>query len=298
MNILIILFDLLFAIPLFFLLNYFTSSNKDTMKLNITYLFLPQVYLVVLAGILASLNLSFLLEHIFLIVVFECFYRLIYINHILNYDSLINHKYYYLMYAMIILFAYLLDINFISKVDNVFPEPMEFRNQIWFLIIIFLYIILRDKVKCDFLREQSIVMSKKQEYIVMTYAKLKNQFRKVVVSKEDKDLIPLVYSIMIYENFLTPPVFRTVKSYLYRFTNKEMKFGIMQILSKVYLSDEESIKISLKKLEAIYKKEIKNSKKKIIAEKKIAKILSCYQENQEYQNNVLEIYRTIINFEQ
>lgn len=298
MNILIILFDLLFAIPLFFLLNYFTSSNKDTMKLNITYLFLPQVYLVVLAGILASLNLSFLLEHIFLIVVFECFYRLIYINHILNYDSLINHKYYYLMYAMIILFAYLLDINFISKVDNVFPEPMEFRNQIWFLIIIFLYIILKDKVKCDFLREQSIVMSKKQEYIVMTYAKLKNQFRKVVVSKEDKDLIPLVYSIMIYENFLTPPAFRTVKSYLYRFTNKEMKFGIMQILSKEYLSDEESIKISLKKLEAIYKKEIKNSKKKITAEKKIAKILSCYQENQEYQNNVLEIYRTIINFEQ
>lgn len=298
MSILIILFDFLLAIPLFFLLNYFNSSKKDTIELNIVHLFLPQVYLVILSGILTSLNLSFLIEHIFLIVLFECFYRLIYINRILNYDSLINHKYYYMMYTIIILFAYLLDISFISKVDSVFPDPMEFRNQIWFLIIIFLYVILKDKVKLDFLKEKSIVMSRKQEYIVMTYAKLKNQFRKLVASKEDKDLIPLTYSIMIYENFLTPPVFRTIKSYLYRFTNKETKFGIMQVLSKEYLSDEESIKISLKKLEGIYKKEIKTSKKKITTEKKIEKILSHYQKNQEYQNNVLEIYRTIINFDQ
>lgn len=136
MNIAVIILDLVLAIPLFFLINYFDSDKeKDTVEINITHILFPIVYIIILAALWSTWNWNSLIENIFLIPVFECIYRTIYVNRVLNRDSLINHKYYYFINGVTILLSYLVYENFISKVENVLPNPADFRGEIWFLII-------------------------------------------------------------------------------------------------------------------------------------------------------------------
>lgn len=298
MNLGVLLLDFILAIPLFFFLNYFDGGKKkDMVSVNITHIVFPLVYMVLVAGIYSTLGWNHLTDNLFFIPVFECILRTIYVNRFLNQDSLINHKYYYMINAITIFLSYLLYIGFISKVDSVLPSANEFRTEIWFLIIIFFYISFKDRIHLDFLKEKSTFSDKREEYIVMSYAKLKNQFRSVVEVKDNKNIETLLYAIMVYENLVTPPAMRKFHSYIYRFTNREVKSGIMQLESKTYLTDKESIALSSKKLRRITDKMKQDKKLKLTGDKKQEYILMKYKNNMEYAKNVLAIYHVIEEFE-
>ena len=84
----------------------------------------------------------------------------------------------------------------------------------------------------------------------MQYAKFKTKYYKDIKLK-NKDLILLIYSIMIYENYNKS--FLTRKLEKYKIFNKSNKYGIMQVTSNKYIDDLSSIKIATKKLEEIAK---------------------------------------------
>lgn len=298
MDLKVVLIDVFLAIPLFFFLNYFDNGEKkDRMEINITHIVFPLVYMVLVSAIFSVFNWNFLSHNLFLVPIFECVLRTIYINRFLNQDNLMNHKYYYMIYTVTICLSYILYTGFISQVDSVLPDANEFRTFIWFLIILFFYISFKDRIHFDFLKEKATFQSKHQEYIVMNYAKLRNRFRDIVEVKENKDLVTLLYAIMVYENLLTPPAMRKLNSYVYRFTNQEVKSGIMQMKSKTYLTDQESITLSIKKLRKIMDKIKQDKKLKLTEDKKQEYILTKYKNKAEYTKNVLAIYHVIEEFE-
>lgn len=275
------------GLALFFILNYFDQKEKEN---NSIHAILPIIYIIILAGIFSSIGHYTLNDNLFLIIIFELLIRMYYVKAILKREDLCNYGFYFQVYGLSIIGGYFLNRIFISQVDTVFPNASEMRMGIWLLIIIFLYTIFKNNVHIEITEQKSTFISKKKEYVLVQYARLKNQYYKDIKLK-NKDLIHLFYAIMIYENYKRPVFYRKIDRIIYRFTGKETKMGIMQIPMRSEISDLESIKLACKKINSI-EVDIKNTKSKY------KEILASYYEDENVINDVLDIYEAIVSFDQ
>lgn len=196
-----------------------------------------------------------------------------------------------MIFVITILLAYLLDVSFLSKVETVFPDANEMKTVIWLLIILFLYLSFKDQVRLDFMKESTITFAKKKEYVVTSYAKLKMKYHNEVAKFKNKQVIPLFYAMMVYENYQHPPVVRYVRERF--FGRKQNTYGVMQILSSVPLTDLQSIEKSMDRIEQIMKKS-KMTKSNFDA----AKILKEYYHKDEIISNITAIYQDILSFDE
>ena len=198
----VILFDFILAVPLFFLLNWFEQKkNGTTFEINLTHIGVSLIYLVLVVGFLELIGLSYFTQNIFLIVFLEAIYRFIYLHYVWERESFVNRKAYFMIFVITILLAYLLDVSFLSKVETVFPDANEMKTVIWLLIILFLYLSFKDQVRLDFMKESMITVAKKKEYVVTSYAKLKMKYHDEVAKFKNKQVIPLFYAMIVYENY-------------------------------------------------------------------------------------------------
>ena len=178
----------------------------------------------------------------------------------------------------------------INRVDNIFPGEETIKLLIWLFIIGYILLYIKKNIEIKIPIDNNISFYLDEEYIVMQYAKYKTKYNNLIISK-NKYLINLIYAIMIYENYNKPELVRKIDILKYRILHKGNKFGIMQIEGKEPITDEDSIKISLRKLERIYNINIKNN----LDEINIIKILI----KKYYKKNIIEIvniYQIISNF--
>lgn len=271
-----------------FLLQIIEKKKKDIFLNDII---ISNIFMLILAGIFSTYHLTENNDNIFLIIFFQILGSVFYKQCIQEIsiwqynDNLIKR------YLITLGSAYLLNILFINQTQNVFPNMEGFKLILWLLIIEYLYFSFKDYIKKNHHHNNQIMFYKDQEYIVMQYAKLKTRYRREVHSKY-RELVPLVYAIMIYENYTRPEILRKLDHYKYQAFREQGKFGIMQIYSAYEISDAESIKLAIKKLEKIYQtlpKENKNSRYWS------SKVMNHY-----YHKNVkavISIYKNIIMFE-
>lgn len=275
------------AFILFFCLNYFDRAEKEN---NLIHAVIPIVYELLLAGFFTKLGWSNMNEALFLVVVLELMIRLIYIKSILKREDLMNTSFYVQIYGISILGCYLVNSYFISEVASVFPTAEEMRVGIWLLVFLFLYFVVKKHIHIQYKEQASTFGERKQEYIVIQYTRFKNIYQKEIRLK-NKELYSVVYAIMIYENYRRPAFFRKIDTIFYRFTGKQKKFGIMQILSEREIDDIASIKLAVKRIEKIVSELPKKSKKL-----NVEKLLSVYYEDEYKENQVLEVYQKIMEF--
>ena len=140
------------------------------------------------------------------------------------------------------------------------------------------------------IEEKPIDNSKYREYIVTNYAKFKNLYNDEI-DTDNSLLKNLLYAIMIYEDKKRNKYLRAIDNLFIGKINKLYKVGIMQVPSKIYLTDVESIKIVENKLIKIYNKYL-------IADEltMVNKILKDYYKDDLIVNNVTYIYNVINNF--
>ena len=99
---------------------------------------------------------------------------------------------------------------------------------------------------------------------------------------------------MIYENYYKPKLARKLDVIKFRIDNEERKLGIMQVKTKKLITDEESIEITIKKLEKIYNKLSTN--KKIKKEELPNQIIKEYTKKENSYEEIIDIYNQIIEF--
>ena len=278
MTLLTILIQIILTIPLTIVLNYY--QNEQQRKIN--QILIPTIYTILVSAIIPSVK-----ENVFLIVIFEIFIRNFYITNIAN--KPINSKPLTSIIENIIsiglsIFTY---NYFISKVDSVIPNPEEIKGFIWFLIILYIVYLYSLKTKNNKYLEQKETIKLKSEQIIMQYAKLKNKYSSIVKSKNQL-INNTIYSIMIFEEFRTPRIYRNINSTLSTILRKETKHGIMQIPSVDKISDEQSINIALTDFE----KALKNTKLK--EKEKLDKLLTKY--TNEEKESIKNIYTEIVEF--
>ena len=273
------------SIILFFIL---TELEKRNNKIS-NYTIVSLIYIILLSGLCTELKITPNNDAIFIVFIFELLLRIIYTNMIED-ENFFKKKNYTKKYAITFISVFLLNTLFIRKVKNVFLNAEQLKIIIWLLIILYAIKIIKDNIKEEpYSNIKQKNKEEKREYIIIQYAKLKNKYSNNIKTKY-KELIPIIYSIMIYENKNKPELFRKLDYYTYKINGKSNKFGIMGIYSKYYIDDETSISIAIKRLEKIYSK-ISNNKDK---EKQIIKE---YYQKDNYIKEVSDILNEIKRFD-
>lgn len=271
---------LIFGLILFFIINYIKMKDKSIKN------FLPiiLIYIIIISGIIANKDIN---TNIFLVVVVEFFIRLI--SNLLSNDNDDNLRFIY-EYVLYILMSLIINNVFINKVDNIFLGGESLKIVVWILIILYLYENIKIIDNPVIIEEKPIDNSKYREYIVTNYAKFKNLYNNEI-DTDNSLLKNLLYAIMIYEDKKRNKYLRAIDNLFIGKINKLYKVGIMQVPSKIYLTDVESIKIVENKLIKIYNKYL-------IADEltMVNKILKDYYKDDLIVNNVTYIYNVINNF--
>ena len=286
----VMVIQFIFAFFLFLILNYF--ENKETKNNNINHIIISNIYLIVISGFFSSLKWSSLNENIFMVIAYELIIRLIYVKIILKREVLVNGKYYFTIYLFSIFFGFMIDFNIISKVDSVIPNAESILPGLWLLIIMFVYSLLKDKLTLKFIQDQNKFTDKLGEYIVVSYARLKNKYDKYVNNK-NKQINRIIYSIMIYENYKNPSFMRKLDNLLVKYGAESIELGIMQVKTNKVITDEESIKLANAKISKIYDKEVKNK----LTDQNLKTILKKYKNDNSFIEQVNDIYIKLRDFE-
>lgn len=291
MYLFVMIIQFIFAFFLFSILNYF--DNQENENNNINHIIIPSVYIIILSGIFSSLKWTSLNENIFMVIVFELIIRLFYVKTILKREVLVNNKYYFTIYLFAILLGMIIDFNIISKVDNVIPSAESILPGLWLLIVIFVYLLLKGKLTLKFIQDKRKLTDRLGEYVVVSYARLKNKYNKYVNTK-NKDINRIIYSIMIYENYKNPLLMRKLDTLLVKYGTESTELGIMQVKTNKIITDEESIKIATNKIIKIYEKEVKGK----LNEQNLKLILKKYKKDDIFIKEVSDIYLKLKNFEE
>lgn len=184
----------------------------------------------------------------------------------------------------------------IDKVDKILPDPASLRDEMWILIILFLYSTVN---KMTFGRNGTL--KRKEMYLNKTYTYLKSKFDKTI-SKQCNNYFftQVVYAIMIYENFNRPKIVRWIENIHFWITKKPHTLGIMQVTSSKWINDEQSISLATDKIisdcECIIQEYAKN-KESFCLESVVAKIAGKYNKDDDYVDEVGQIFSTISDIE-
>ncbi len=281
MNIVSILLSLLMALILFFLMNYLKRKN---LSLNDSII-IPNIYMIIIA------SFNNLKDYALLILI--SYFILDILNMVLvdKKDLLINDKSYYKSVIITLIIGHLIYYLFLVKVENVFLDMEVFKNFIWLLII--LYFIKKLNITSIKLKteEKENFTNRYQEYVIVNYAKFKNKYGYLIKSN-DKDIENIIYSFLIYENYLHGYLYNYFKDIKNKIIKSESKYGILNIESDHFISNEEGIVILKERLE-IKSRRIKKSKDK---EENLKKLINeKYKESHDYKE-IMKIYNIIEEF--
>ena len=280
MKLSVVFIQLLLSLPLLGIMEYFNNKNIS----SIQKILIPVIYIVIVSGLCMDIK-----DNIYLIVIFQVVMHEFYINNVTGNNLLINKKEYLINSLVSVILSIFIYNYYISKVDSILPLPNEFRSILWFLIIIFIYCLLKEHLKVSSPNNVSFI-ERKREYVIVMYAKLKNRYFKVVKSK--KDIVnKLIYAMMIYENYTHPLISRKVTVMKRKLFENTYHYGIMQVESNQEIDDEESIRIRINEIEKILSKKSNKSKNDIRI------ILEEVYSDTNKINNICDIYDEIISFE-
>ena len=213
------------------------------------------IYLLVISGLCYRYVINYTSD-IFLIFVFTFISDLLFTSYFLDYDFFDKRKGNISYYLLLIFIGFIINQEFINKVNQVFLTGEDLRVILWFLGIIFIYKFFDDRK----IESNDMDNNMNDEYIIEQYAKLKYRYFNLCDSK-NKDFSNLMYAIMIYNNHKRNKLLRRIDYFLFRLNGNNRKLGIMQVESDKYITDNESIEISRKRLEKIC---FKSNKSKVI----------------------------------
>lgn len=237
---------IIFGVILFILDLFLSSKYKFNRREKVIFTIL---YILVISGVFSRMGLINFNKDIFLIVVVELFCQLFYSNYILEKDVFNKNDNFFSFYFIKIILVFFINRELINKVKDVFLSGDDLKTIIWLLVIVYIYQFFKDRdvtLKSD---EKNI----SKESIVLSFARLKLKYEDDISLNDDNQKL-VVYSIMIFNNYMRTRLFRKLDNIIFRINNKPRKLGIMQIMTKKYINDYESIVMACKKIDKLYVK--------------------------------------------
>lgn len=230
----------------------------------------PIVYIIICATILQYFGLSQFNDRIINVVYYYLGLRILMIF-IYERWSIVNWGRIVFYYSSIVIISSFVYNNFIEEVGVLLPDFSELKNEIWLLILIFLFQAgngFVERLPNNELQESKSaylpeLKRRKKRYILKQNTFFLNKFDGVIsqISDNNESFALIVRSIIIYENFNRPRLIRHLERVYVRLTKKKVTQGVMQSPSRHVISDEESVTRGAKSLFRFYSNDEGNYKK-------------------------------------
>lgn len=261
---LIVAFHILVAISLFFTINWVGRHSKlfgylslgvvpkadEAPAFNAIFRVIsPVVGIVLVAAALYALNAPHLVEGIWLVAAYYVSSRLLF-NVAMGRGRLINWPFQLILDVAIVAVSYGVYRGVITNRANLLPDPSTMANELWILIVLFLY-----KVTNGVSLPTAGTERRKLKYLQRRYSYLRQRYGDIVSGVEPHELRALIYSIMIYETFNRPWLARQLESSVLFPLGLSKTLGPMQVTTEKRLSDRESVAAGVSKLERDFETE-------------------------------------------
>ena len=212
----------------------------------------PIVFLFIVSAILYKLSLDKFVSNIYMVSVYYVVFRLIF-NLLTNRALLMNWYRQVIYWISIITLSYYSFSEIIYKRENILPDFTTVSNELWIIILIFLFHTLNQiRISSD------KTIKRKERYLKSRFNYFKKCYGKIIDDKiENHKLKSIIYSIMIYEDFNRPKAARLIENAKFYITSKTHSLGVMQVQTDKFINDEKSVKLGVKKIKKAYKKNIK-----------------------------------------
>lgn len=247
MSLLCWVFYIIMGIILYFGLEYVSSKYKINKTDKIVF---STIFVMITSGICFKYSIRYT-ENIFLVFVFCMITDMIYNTYFIDRDFFDKSEKNVLYYIVLIIIGFFINQSFINDVSHVFLTGDDLRIVLWLLVILYLYSFFKGKGVFNSEVKKNRYMSVNS--VLSYYAKFKYTYYDDC-KRDEEDLTNVLYAIMIYENSRRNKILRSFDNFKFRINGTKAKLGIMQIDSKKFISDTESIDLSYNKLKKIYKK--------------------------------------------
>ncbi len=274
----------------------YKSDNAPAFNFLFRTLF-PVVFVVIISSIFYLTGLEEFNLNIYLVVVYYFLIRFIFILSI-GQRLLLNWPLQFAYLVVSIPISYFIYDSFITKKEYLFPDISTLGNELWLLIIVFIYHTLNN---ISLSEEKSKL--RKSNYVKKHYLKFKEKFGSVISEKiNDPKIESLLYAIMIYENFNRPKIIRIIESIAFKL-GKARTLGIMQITTTVFINDKKSVELAIEKIlkdhelaqqNTNYNKEIAQEVEYLENYEIRQKVLKAYNTGQNYHSEISQIQGKII----
>ncbi len=272
----------------------FSNHLDKPIGLNILIrILVPVIYIILVSGILYEIEKSWLVEKIYLITVFYYIIKWINIIFVLRRKDLYNWKAEIVLSVVSISICLIIYYTFITKTNQIFVSIDELRDGIWVSIIIFIFVVIKDRIYNNMKTNNREEKKRKDKYIKNKYLYFKDKYDDIITTKNDQ-LKNITYSILLYENYNRPFAYRILEYIKFFFTRKAT-LGIMQVETRRVITDRTSVKKGYK----IIKNQYLKTKEEYIKNNKnldayfIKDVVQKYNKGKEYCNEVIYIMTTI-----
>lgn len=195
----------------------------------------PVVFIILLSALLYALNLNYLVINIYMVAIYYVGFRAIF-NIFIGRFLLVNWKKQLLYGISIISLSYFIYIKIIITKANLLPDFANLSNELWIIIIIFLYNLVN-----NIQVPNKGIQHRKLNYITIMFNRIKTKYHDIIIRYSDNNRFhQIAYAIILHENFNRPKLFRWIE-YIKSFFSKEGTYGIMQVKSEERLNDKESV---------------------------------------------------------
>ena len=264
MNLLSLFILILLSLLMFIIMNYLNDFKLSLFDRII----IPNISMIILSSIFTKLK-----QEIIIFLIFYIFIDCIYLFVISKQELLVDAKNYFLTSIITIFIGIIIYYFFLLKVEFSYVDMEVFKNFIWVLIILYFYHKLNLKSMKIELLEKDNYDSHYKEFIVVSFAKLKNKYKYVI--KTTKEIEIILYSFMIYE------AYKKNQNIIKNIKNRIINRNIPNDDSKDIISIKEKLESKAKRIKnksELVSKLVKENYKDINDYQEILKIIKIIEE--------------------
>lgn len=251
------------AFVLFFLLNWIGHHSIHTGYIRMSILakadeapafnflyraFSPVAYITVVSAVFYQLNQNWLIQNIYLVVVYYFIFRLAF--NLITGRGLLLNWFTQIAYMLVsIPMSYYVYNKLILHKEFLFPTADELGSAVWLAIIAYIYHTFNS---IKFSNERT--KTRKANYLDNRYKKYKNAYGEIIKNiARTEQLEALIYAILITEAFNRPKAYRLIENLLFYFGFAKT-LGVMQVTTEKYINDRESVQVGATKIVNDYEK--------------------------------------------
>ena len=254
--------------------------------------FSPVAYITVISAVFYKLKMDWIVEDIYLVVVYHVIFRLVF-NFLTGRGKLLN---WYTQCAHIMVsvsMSYYVYDTLITNKEFLFPTAKELGSVVWLAIVAYTYYAFNSIQLSD-----KRTKARKANYLQDRYSTYRQAYGSIIEEiAKTKRQEALIYAVLIIEAFNRPKIYRMLENILFHF-GLAKTLGIMQVTTEKYINDEESVRLGATKivndhLQAKLKVEARRYPGGFWAIQR--KVLELYNPDDEYICEVNKLYGEIVN---